>query len=353
MSRPDDTHPDAGPWPSPFESFTAGELIGRRYRVLRPLGRGAMGEVYAVRDEPLGSDVALKLLRPAAHADADARERFKREILLARRVSHPNVCRIFDFGTHEVEGPAGAALGPLHFLTMELLDGETLVARVERDGPLAESAALAIARQLAAALDAAHRVGVVHRDFKSSNIVLVGGDPPRAVVTDFGLAREAATDPEMRALTLTGGVLGTPAYMAPEQVEGARADARSDLYALGVVLYEMLTGRFPFEGDSPLAVALKRLQEPPVPAEVYRPDLSPRTLEVLRRTLARKPEGATPRPPSCCGRSTATLRPCCPGRRVATGAPGASPPSSSQLHWQAAGGRCALRCRRRRRRPAA
>ncbi|HEX9798701.1 MAG TPA: protein kinase [Thermoanaerobaculia bacterium] len=289
MSESEETHPDPGPWP-PLAGFRPGDQIAGRYRVLRWLGRGAMGEVLAVRDEELGSEVALKLLKLEAHADAGARERFKREILLARRVSHPNVCRIYDFGTHVVAGLAGVASGPLHFLTMELLAGETLVERLEREGPMSVAAALAIARQLAAALDAAHAAGVVHRDFKSSNVMLVGGAVSRAVVTDFGLARDAVSRADGGSLTATGGVLGTPAYMSPEQVEGAAADARSDLYALGVVLFEMLTGRFPFEGDSPLSVAVKRLREPPAPPELFRPDLSPAVRATLKRALARRPE---------------------------------------------------------------
>ena len=270
-------------------TFAADELVGGRYRIARFLGKGATGEVYAARDLELGTDVALKVLRSRDGAASSSIERFKREILLARRVSHPNVCRIFDLGVHLLERDGESR--PALFLTMELLDGRTLVRRVEEEGPLPEAQALPIVRQLADALSAAHAVGVVHRDFKSSNILLVredGGE--RAVITDFGLARDERQPSGTSGLTGAGGVLGTPAYMAPEQVEGRRATPRSDLYAFGVVLYEMLTGELPFEGESPLSVAVKRLHEDPIPIEERRADLSPRVRAVVRRCLERAPE---------------------------------------------------------------
>jgi len=270
--------------------FGIDDLVGGRYRVTRYLGQGASGEVYAARDLELESEVALKALRPRGFAGETSIERFKREILLARRVSHPNVCRIFDLGVHLVEAEKGDRQAVL-FLTMELLDGPTLVRRIEERGPYSEADALPVVRQLAAALAAAHEAGVVHRDFKSSNILLVDGpEGERAVVTDFGLARDQKLPSGQSGLTGTGGVLGTPAYMAPEQVEGRRASARTDLYAFGIVIYEMLTGRLPFEGDSPLSVAVKRLHEAPTPIESFRGDLSPRWRAVVRRCLERAPE---------------------------------------------------------------
>lgn len=270
-------------------TFVPEELVGGRYRIVRFLGQGATGEVYAARDLELGAEVALKVLRPRSGGDSPSIERFKREILLARRVSHPNVCRIFDLGVHLVD--RDGAREPALFLTMELLDGVTLVRRIEERGPLGEAEAVVVARQLAAALEAAHAVGVVHRDFKSSNIILVGGpDEERAVVTDFGLARDERQPSGASGLTAVGGVLGTPAYMAPEQVEGRRATPRSDLYAFGVVLYEMVSGELPYEGESPLSVAVKRLHEEPVPLESRRPELSARFRAVVRRCLERAPE---------------------------------------------------------------
>jgi len=265
--------------------FAPGEIVSGRYRIDRFLGRGAAGEVYAAFDRELGATVALKALLIGGRRDGTTLERFKREILLARRVSHPNVCRIFDLGTHL---PAGGR-APVPYLTMELLEGETLQARIEEGGPLDERAAAPLVRQIADALAAAHAAGIVHRDLKSSNILLIG-DPAtgsRAVVTDFGLAREVEV--ESSTLTATGGIVGTPAYMAPEQVEGRLADARSDVYAFGVVLYEVLTGHLPFEGGSPLSVAARRLRKPPTPIDSFRPELSERTRGVVRRCLERDP----------------------------------------------------------------
>jgi len=274
----------------PLPIFGVDELVAGRYRIARFLGQGAVGEVYAARDLELGAEVALKVLKPTPTAEGSAIERFKREILLARRVSHANVCRIFDLGVHLLERPSGER-EPVLFLTMELLDGRTLVRRVEEEGPLSEAEAGTILRQLADGLSAAHRAGVVHRDFKSSNILLVAGEHgARAVITDFGLARERDLPSGAAGLTATGGVLGTPAYMAPEQVEGRRATPRTDLYALGIVLYEMVTGALPFEGESPLSVAVRRLHEDPIPIESRRPDLSPRFRAVVRRCLERAPE---------------------------------------------------------------
>ncbi len=264
--------------------FQPGEVLAGRYRIDRFLGAGASGEVYAASDNQLATSVALKALLLGRRHDTHTFERFKREILLARRVSHPNVCRIFDLGSH---APPGSA-APVHFLTMELLEGETLQARIEEGGRFEEAEAVPIVRQVAAALAAAHGAGIVHRDLKSSNILLVGegAAPRRAVVTDFGLARETQVDSS--SLTMTGGVVGTPAYMAPEQVEGRTADARSDIYALGVVLYEMLSGHLPFEGGSPLSVAARRLRKPPTPLESFRPDLSERARAVVGRCLERE-----------------------------------------------------------------
>ena len=269
-------------------TFSPEELVGGRYRIGRFLGQGATGEVYAARDLELGADVALKVLRSRGGESSPSIERFKREILLARRVSHPNVCRIFDLGVHLLDRQGERQ--PVLFLTMELLDGRTLVRRLEEEGPLGEADALAIVRQLADALSAAHAVGVVHRDFKSSNILLVRETGvERAVITDFGLARDERQPSGTSGLTAVGGVLGTPAYMAPEQVEGRRATPRSDLYAFGVVLYEMLSGELPFEGESPLSVAVKRLHSDPIPIESRRPELSPRFRAVVRRCLERAP----------------------------------------------------------------
>ncbi len=278
-----------GPAQAPI--FSPGEIVSGRYRISTYLGQGAAGEVYGAEDLHLRSRVALKVLRPGASRDPQSIERFKREILLARRVSHPNVCRIFDLGIHEVSGGGEGSWQSLLFLTMEWLEGETLSRRIQEAGGFDEGPAVAIVRQLTRGLAAAHDAGIVHRDLKSSNILLVpGADGERAVITDFGLARSSHQSAEGLTLTEAGGLLGTPAYMAPEQVAGLPATAASDIYALGVVLYEMLTASLPFHGDSPLEVAVKRLREPPTPIETYRAGISARFRETIERCMAQEPE---------------------------------------------------------------
>jgi serine/threonine protein kinase/tetratricopeptide (TPR) repeat protein len=271
--------------------FTAGELLAGRYRLVRFIARGGMGEVYEADDLELKERVALKTVRWDVARDTLAVERFKREIQLARKVTHPNVCRIFDVSHHREEGAPEATI----FLTMELLPGETLSQRLRRTGPMLPGEALLIAGQIAEALNAAHRVGVVHRDLKPGNVVLVegrGGAGTRAVVTDFGLARLDSADPGAgQALTLTGaaGVVGTPAYLAPEQVEGGEITTATDIFAFGIVLYEMLTGTVPFLGENALSTAVKRLREVPVPPHVHAPGLDPRWEAAILRCLERDP----------------------------------------------------------------
>ncbi|HXU46823.1 MAG TPA: protein kinase [Thermoanaerobaculia bacterium] len=274
-------------------SLRPGDLLAGRFRIESFLGAGATGEVYEAEDSELGARVALKLLRPEIAEDPELRERFKREIHLARQVTHPNVCRLFDlFRDDAVRGRrAGDAAGRV-FVSMELLAGESLADRLDRTGRMTLQEALPLARQMAAALDAAHRARVVHRDFKSANVMLVGnGGGPRAVVTDFGLARADLGGDGAEATTLTqdGSLLGSPAYMAPEQVLGEVASAASDLYAFGVVLYEMVTGHLPFEGGTAFQVALRRVREEPPSPKTFLPDLDPRWEREILACLARDP----------------------------------------------------------------
>ncbi|HYO12854.1 MAG TPA: tetratricopeptide repeat protein [Thermoanaerobaculia bacterium] len=271
--------------------FRPGDLIADRYRVARFIARGGMGEVYEVEDLELRERVALKTVRPEVARDAVAVERFRREIQLARRVTHPNVCRIFDVSHHRDGGqpPEDGVI----FLTMELLPGESLAQRLHRAGPMTPEGALPVARQILEALQAAHQAGVIHRDLKPGNIMLVESrGTTRAVVTDFGLARLDAEGPAGQALTLTAAaaVVGTPAYLAPEQVEGREITPAADLYALGIVLYEMLTGKVPFLGDNALSTAVKRLREAPVPPRVHAPGLDPRWEAAILRCLERDPK---------------------------------------------------------------
>jgi tetratricopeptide (TPR) repeat protein/TolB-like protein len=267
-----------------------GQVLAGRYRIVAFLGRGAVGEVYEAQDVELDELVAVKVLRPEIAGDEQALRRFKREVQLARRVTHPNVCRVFDLVYHPGEHPGGPDDGPRAFLTMELLRGETLADYLERGGPMSPAEALPIVIQIAQALGAAHANGVIHRDLKSANVFLVGAPgSPRAVVTDFGLA--GSTTPMVSAeLTATGEMVGSPAYMAPEQVRGEESTPATDIYALGIVIYEMVTGELPFLGKSAFYTALKRLQEPPPSPRQQAPDLDPIWEEVILRCLERNPD---------------------------------------------------------------
>ncbi len=214
----------------------AGDRLAGRFVIVRFLARGGMGEVYEAADEHLqGKRCALKTLRPEIAADPVARQRFEREVLLAREIAHPNVCPTYDLFREDTPQ------GPLLFLTMKLLRGVTLGARLKRAGKLDSTEALAVARQMAAALDAAHRAGVIHRDFKPGNVMLESADEElRVSITDFGISRLRESE---GTLAQTGAVAGTPGYMAPELFSGQTASPASDVYAFGVVLHEVLTGR--------------------------------------------------------------------------------------------------------------
>src|SRR6185295_15450304 len=211
--------------------FSAGDRVAGRYRILRFVARGGMGEVYEAEDVELRGRVALKTIRPEIALDRQAIDRFKREIHLARQVTHPNVCRIFDLGYHRAPAAGGGPEVEITFLTMEFLPGETLDKRL-RGGRMTPAQALPLVRQMATALGAAHAMGIVHRDFKSGNVALVPGregEGVRVVVTDFGLARGSAAGDTFASATATGHVVGTPAYMAPEQVEGKPVTAAADV----------------------------------------------------------------------------------------------------------------------------
>ncbi len=265
----DGTSPKRG-----LPAFSPDELIAGRFRIVRFLARGGMGEVYETEDLELRENVALKTVRPEIAADERAMQRFRREVQLARKVTHPNVCRIYDVFRHR----------EVAFLTMELLRGNTLTQTLGKD-KMSTAQALPLVTQMADALSAAHKAGIVHRDFKSPNVVLAGD---RVVVTDFGLARPTESADSM--LSGTGEVFGTPAYMAPEQIEGGDITPATDVYALGVVMYEMVTGKLPFTGDSPMSVALKRLKETAPSPRTIVPDLDPKWESVILRCLKKKPE---------------------------------------------------------------
>src|SRR6201997_4359309 len=250
--------------------FLPGRLIAGRYRIIALLGKGGMGEVYRADDLTLGQAVALKFLPDAATQDAALLERFRNEVRIARRISHPNVCRVYDVG--EVDGQT--------YFTMEYVDGEDLASLLRRIGRLPEDKALDIARQLCAGLAAAHAKGVLHRDLKPANIMLDGRG--QVVITDFGLAGVAddTRGPEVRS--------GTPAYMAPEQIEGREVTMLSDIYALGLVLYEIFTGKRAFAEKAAGLMHGHDDRTPSRPSSVVK-DLDPIVEKVILRCLETEP----------------------------------------------------------------
>ncbi len=250
-----------------------GTLVAGRFRIEALLGIGGMGVVYRAIDQSLDVPVALKLLRPEVATRADAFERFRQELLLARQVSSPHVVRIHDLAQHD-----GRWL-----ISMDLVDGESLDRRLDREGRFPVDEALRIARDIAEGLTAAHAKGVVHRDLKPANILLDAQGT--AFISDFGVARSLATS----GMTATGAIVGTAEYLSPEQARGANVDARSDLYALGLVLYEMLVGKPPFSGATIAESLAQRLLRPPEPVSRQRPDAPPWVVRLVDKLLRPQP----------------------------------------------------------------
>jgi serine/threonine protein kinase len=283
--------PALGNVPSEAEIRTArlsqGEVLAGRFRILRFIASGGMGEVYEAEDQELREHVAVKTIRPEILVQPDAMARFKREVHLARQVTHPNVCRIFDLFRHRA---GDLAHGETVFISMELLHGKTLAERLKEVGRMSTEEAEPLVRQMASALAAAHEAGIVHRDFKPGNVVLVGSPGRwRAVVTDFGLALRSVTSDETASLPTGRGLLGTPAYMSPEQIEGRSVTSGSDIYALGLVIFEMVAGRRPFQGDTAMSEAIKRVSVPPTPPRNIVPGLTPVWEAMILRCLEREP----------------------------------------------------------------
>ncbi|MGA9527322.1 MAG: tetratricopeptide repeat protein [Terriglobales bacterium] len=279
--------------PAQNQAFNPGDFVAERFRITRFLARGGMGEVYEAEDIELHEPVALKSIRGELLHDAKALERFKREVYLARKVTHPNVCRIFDlFRQAPTTEANGANRGSVAFVAMELLDGETLAEYLRRQPLLSTHDAKPIALQMASGLGAAHAAGILHRDFKPGNVVLTRARKNlRAVITDFGLALRSNQDASAGApVTGSGEVLGTPAYMSPEQVEGKELTPASDVYSLGLVLYQMVTGTRAFEDATPLSMAVRRIREDPVPPRTLVPELDRRWELLILKCLARDPE---------------------------------------------------------------
>src|SRR5256885_648105 len=233
-----------------------GSVVADRYRIVKKLGEGGMGAVYLGEHVKMGRKSAIKVMTQAMASDGDAIARFNREAANAARITHPNVCAIYDFG----ETPDG-----MIYLAMEFVEGSSLTSIIEKEGALAPQRAGKIIQQTGDALQAAHDLGIVHRDLKPDNIMITKGRHGAEVVkvVDFGIAK-ATSGEEGQKVTKTGLVVGTPAYMSPEQLSGDKLDGRSDLYSLGLVYYRMLTGTLPFHAESAQETMIKRLTDDPI-----------------------------------------------------------------------------------------
>jgi predicted Ser/Thr protein kinase len=262
---------------APVAPIKQGDVIAERYVVQARLGRGGMGTVYKAYDRVLEEDVALKVMRADADLDLESSlaRRFRSEIRLARKIAHRNVCRIYEYGE----------AGGHRFISMELIDGVDLKRLLREHGPFPAGEAYDIALQVAHGLEAIHEAGIVHRDLKTPNAVR--DTQGRVKVMDFGIAKRFDRATEASGITGTGNVVGTPEYMSPEQVRAEPLDARSDIYALGVVIFELFTGELPFRADTPMAVLVKHLHEPPPLEGPAAARLPPALRPVLKRALAK------------------------------------------------------------------
>ncbi len=254
-------------------SLEEGSILADRYEILKLLGQGGMGAVYKAKDRELDRLVALKVIRPELAGHPSILQRFKQELLLARKITHRNIIRIFDLGVSD----------GLRFITMEFVEGQDLSSLLDDGRKYTPEETVKILRQVCAALEAAHAEGVVHRDLKPQNIMI--GEGGRVCVMDFGLARSM----EATGLTQAGAVMGTPAYMSPEQAKGMPADERSDLFSLGIMAYLMLTGDIPFKADTALASMLLRTQAPPTPSIQLNPTVPQALNDIVQKVLAVDP----------------------------------------------------------------
>jgi serine/threonine-protein kinase len=256
-------------------ALTQGSIVGGRYEVLSPLGRGGMGSVYRAHDRVLDETVALKVLRGDVASAPEMSKRFRSEIKLARRVAHPNVCRIYEYGED----------GARQYISMELVEGTNLKEVLKRRGALPPEEACDVAAQVAEGLEAIHRVGIVHRDLKTLNVMIDAQGA--AKVMDFGIAKKVAG--EGTPAPSGSYVVGSPEYMSPEQARGHPVDFRSDIYALGIIVFELFTGQVPFRGDTPVATLLMQLEAPP-PLDGPAAAAIPAALRpVLTKALAKDP----------------------------------------------------------------
>ncbi len=248
--------------------LTAGTLVDGRYRLQSRLGSGGMADVFLGEDEQLGRKVALKLLHRRFAEDPDFVERFRREAQSAASLQHPNIVSVYDRGSFD----------GTYYIAMEYVPGRSLKQLIRQEAPIDPIRAIDITLQILKAARFAHRHGVIHRDLKPHNVIIDDGDHVK--VTDFGIARAGASD-----MTETGSIMGTAQYLSPEQAQGHAVSASSDLYSIGIVLYELLTGRVPFDADSAVTIALKHVSEPPTAPTLINPAIPPALAHVVMWTL--------------------------------------------------------------------
>lgn len=250
------------------------KVLNNRYELLELIGSGGMADVYRASDNLLGRMVAIKILHPQYAKDPIFIERFRQEAQAAANLNQTNIVNVYDWGIE----------GDIYYLVMEYVEGRDLKDIIVEGGSLLPERTVEIALAICSALDAAHAQGIVHRDIKPQNIIITKDNQVK--VMDFGIARA----PGGAAMTQTGTIMGTAQYISPEQAQGRPADPRSDLYSIGIVLYEMLTGRAPFEGENPVAIAYKQVREDPLPPSMVNPDISPELEAVVMKALAKNPE---------------------------------------------------------------
>lgn len=251
-----------------------GKVLNNRYELRELIGSGGMADVYRASDNLLGRTVAIKILHPQYAKDPIFIERFRQEAQAAANLNQPNIVNVYDWGIE----------GDIYYLVMEYVEGRDLKDIIVEGGPLLPERTVEISLAICSALDAAHAQGIVHRDIKPQNIIITTDNQVK--VMDFGIARA----PGGAAMTQTGTIMGTAQYISPEQAQGRPADPRSDLYSIGIVLYEMLTGKTPFEGENPVAIAYKQVREDPLPPSMINPDISPALEAIVMKALSKNPE---------------------------------------------------------------
>ncbi len=273
--------------PTPHPDPLLGRSINDRFTITGLIARGGMGKVYRAEQAPLGRPCALKVLNPnyAGEADPEFHRRFFLEASIVSRLTHPNTITIFDYGRTDDD---------IYYMAMEYLEGHTLHHVIRADGPLTEERMLHVARQICRSLREAHLLGVIHRDLKPANIFLVehGDEPDHVKVLDFGLVKNMREKADEQ-LTQTGLFMGSPKYMAPEQIQGNPVDQRTDIYSLGCIMYEMMTGKVPFDRNTSVSILMAHVNEPPPPMREVKPDivLSPVAEELILRCISKDPNG--------------------------------------------------------------